>query len=482
MTDITNNTITILRQKLLNKEISATELTKEYLQKIKAHNSKFNAYVTVTEEQALAMAKIADQNIASGKARLLEGIPLGIKDNFCTKNIKTTCASHMLDNFVPPYEATVTQNLWNSGAILLGKLNMDEFAMGSSNITSYYKPVVNPIKAQNSDKNLVPGGSSGGSAAAVCADLCAAAIGSDTGGSIRQPASFTDTVGLKPTYGRCSRFGLVAFASSLDQAGPITKNVADSALMLSSMGSFDPNDSTSKNIPNEDYTSDLGQDIKGLKVGIPREYRLDGLDDAIIKMWDDAAQRLKEQGAEIIDISLPHTQYAAPTYYIISTAEASSNLARYDGVRYGLRVSDAGDSLDEMYIKTRSQGFGEEVKRRIMIGTYVLSSGYYDAYYIKAQKLRRLISDDFNAAFKQVDVILTPTCPNSAFAIDAKPTTLEMYHNDVFTVSANLTGLPAISVPFGKDKADLPLGVQLISPLFSEKLLLKTAQKLEKNN
>lgn len=479
MSDITKYTITSLKQKLNNKEISATELTKLYLDKIKQINSELNAYILSTEEIALKSAAISDQNIANGSAKLLEGIPLGIKDNFCTKNIKTRCASHILDNFIPPYESTVTQNLWNNGAILLGKLNMDEFAMGSANITSFYGPTVNPIIAKDSDKKLVPGGSSGGSAAAVCANLCVAAIGSDTGGSIRQPASFTALTGLKPTYGRCSRLGLIAFASSLDQAGPISKNVTDNALMLNAIAGYDPQDSTSKNIAMEDFTKDLNKNIKGLKIGIPKEYQLNGVDQAVTKSWENAANTLESLGAEIIDISLPHTEYAAPTYYIISTAEASSNLARYDGVRYGLRVSDQGDSLNDLYIKTRSQGFGNEVKRRIMVGTYVLSSGYYDAYYKKAQKLRRLISQDFDSAFKKVDAILTPTTPNTAFAIDEKPTTLEMYHNDIFTVSANLTGLPAISIPAGLNKKHLPLGVQLISPLFSETLLYRIAKNLE---
>lgn len=480
MSDITENTITELKEKLTKKEISATELTKLYLDKIKKINPELNAYILVTEEEALKSAAKADKNINNGTARLLEGIPLGIKDNFCTKNIKTSCASYILDGFTPPYESTVTHNLWDNGAIMLGKLNMDEFAMGSANITSFHGAAVNPIKANNSDKKLVPGGSSGGSAAAVAANLCAAAIGSDTGGSIRQPASFTALTGLKPTYGRCSRLGLIAFASSLDQASPITKNVADNALMLNSMAGYDPQDSTSKKIDVEDFTKDIGKDIRGLRIGIPKEYYLDGLDPEIITSWENAMNLLKKQGAEIIEISLPHTEYAAPTYYIISTAEASSNLSRYDGVRYGLRVADKGDSLDNLYVKTRSAGFGDEVKRRIMVGTYVLSSGYYDAYYKKAQKLRRLITEDFDSAFNKVDTILTPTTPNAAFAIDEKPTTLEMYHNDIFTVSANLAGLPAISIPSGVNKHNLPLGVQLISPLFSEALLYRVAHNVER--
>jgi len=480
MEDITNYTIEELKNKLSKKEISATELTKAYLDNIKKNNPELNAYISVTEDKALQSATNSDKRINNGEARPLEGIPLGIKDNFCTKDIKTTCASHILDNFIPPYESTVTRNLWNNGAILLGKLNMDEFAMGSSNTTSFYGPTKNPIIAKDNNSPLVPGGSSGGSASAVCANLCAAAIGSDTGGSIRQPASFTALTGIKPTYGRCSRLGLIAFASSLDQAAPITKTVTDNALMLNAMAGYDPNDSTSKKIDVEDFTKNLNKNIKGLKIGIPKEYQLEGIDTEITKTWKNAANILKSLGAEVIDISLPHTEYAAPTYYIISTAEASSNLSRYDGVRYGLRVTEEGDSLNDLYIRTRSEGFGDEVKRRIMVGTYVLSSGYYDAYYKKAQKLRRLITEDFNSAFNKVDAILTPTTPNAAFAVNEKPTNLEMYHNDIFTVSANLTGLPAISIPAGVNKKNLPLGIQLISPLFSETLLYQIARNLEK--
>ena len=480
MTDITKYTISQLKAQLASKKISAIELTKAYLEQSKKLNPELNIYIDIVEEHALNMAKNSDKNIQTGKAGLLEGIPLAIKDNFCTKNIKTQCASHILDSFTPPYEATVTQNLWDNGAILLGKLNMDEFAMGSANITSYFGPAINPLKSNNHNEKLTPGGSSGGSAAAVRANLCAAAMGSDTGGSVRQPASFTGLTGLKPTYGRCSRFGLIAFASSLDQAGPITHDVTDAALMLNAIAGHDVNDSTSAQKDQEDFTRDLEKDIKGFKIGIPKEYKLDDLDPDIIKNLENSIKVIQNLGAEIIEISLPHTEYAAPTYYIISTAEASSNLSRYDGVRYGLRITETGDSLDDMYAKTRSAGFGDEVKRRIMVGNYVLSSGYYDAYYKKAQKLRNLITQDFKAAFKDVSAILTPTTPNAAFRLDQKPSILEMYYNDIFTVSANLTGLPAISIPSGVNKENLPLGVQLISPLFSENLLFRVARNLEK--
>ena len=456
MTNITKYTISQLKMALAKKEISAIELTTQYLEHSKKFNDKFNIYIDINEEHALKMAKKAQENIQAGKAGLLEGIPLGIKDNFCTKDIKTQCASHILDGFTPPYESTVTNNLWQNGAILLGKLNMDEFAMGSANITSYFGAVVNPIKSNNHDYNLTAGGSSGGSAAAVRANFCVAAMGSDTGGSVRQPAAFNGLTGLKPSYGRCSRFGLIAFASSLDQAGPITHNVTDSALMLNAIAGYDAKDSTSAQRDQEDFTKNIEQDIKGMKIGVPKEYQLADLDADIIENWQNSIKAMQDLGAEIVEISLPHTEYAAPTYYIISTAEASSNLARYDGVRYGLRVYDKGDSLDEMYAKTRSEGFGAEVKRRIMVGNYVLSSGYYDAYYKKAQKLRNLITQDFNKAFTEVAAILTPTTPNAAFRLDQKPSILEMYYNDIFTVSANLSGLPAISIPSGVNKENLP--------------------------
>jgi aspartyl-tRNA(Asn)/glutamyl-tRNA(Gln) amidotransferase subunit A len=479
MTDITKSTIAELKEKLSKQEISAAELCNIFYQKIEKDNPKINAFIHLTKEQALANAEKSQKLISQGKARLLEGIPLGIKDNFCNINTPTQAASHILDKFTPTYESTVTQNLWNSGALMLGKLNMDEFAMGSANITSHYGNCINPIKASNHDKELVPGGSSGGSAAAVAANLCAGATASDTGGSIRQPASFTGLVGLKPSYGRCSRWGMIAFASSLDQAGPLTKTVEDSALMLQAMAGHDAKDSTSADVKVEDYLANLGADIKGKKIGIPKEYQTSDMPQEIKQIWEATASELKQLGAEIIDISLPHTKYAISTYYIISTAEAASNLARYDGVRYGLRVSDPGDNLDAMYEKTRGEGFGTEVKRRIMLGTYVLSSGYYDAYYQKAQKVRRLISQDFDNAFSKVDAILAPTTPSPAFALDEKLSTIEMYLNDIFTVSANLAGICAISIPAGLSSNNLPLGMQLMAPRFAEAKLLNIAQQAE---
>ena len=399
---------------------------------------------------------------------------MAVKDLFCTEGVRTTAGSKMLENFIPNYESTVTNNLWSEGAFLLGKLNCDEYAMGSSNETSYFGNVINPLK-----DNVVPGGSSGGSAAAVCANLTPATIGTDTGGSIRQPASFTGTVGLKPTYGLCSRWGIVAFASSLDQAGPMTKNVSDCALMLEAMVGFDPKDSTSINKKKENYSKNLSKDIKGLKIGIPKEYRVDGMPSQIEELWDKGKKILKEEGAEIIDISLPHTEYALPTYYIVAPAEASSNLARYDGVKYGFR-SSKGANLIEMYENTRSEGFGDEVKRRILIGTYVLSSGYYDAYYLKAQKVRQLIKRDFDQSFKNVDAILTPSTPSSAFQIgEKKDDPISMYLNDVFTVPVNLAGVPAISIPAGLDKNKLPLGLQLIGKPLAEQTLLNIAYSME---
>ena len=408
----------------------------------------------------------------------MTGLPVGIKDLFCTKGVHSCAASHILDGFKPLYESTVTAQMWQDGAVMLGKLNMDEFAMGSSNETSYYGPAINPWRAEGSDKKLVPGGSSGGSTAAVAADIALAATGTDTGGSIRQPASFTGLVGLKPTYGRCSRWGIIAFASSLDQAGPITKTVRDAAIMLESMAGHDPKDSTSINVPVPHYEAALTGDIRGLKVGIPKEYRVDGMPAEIEKLWQQGIGWLKDAGAEIVDISLPHTKYALPTYYIVAPAEASSNLARYDGVKYGLRVS--GDSLAEMYSNTRAAGFGDEVKRRVLIGTYVLSAGYYDAYYLKAQKVRSLIARDFSKAYEQVDVILTPTAPSAAFALGEKSDDpLAMYLNDVFTVPASLAGLPGISVPAGLSAEKLPLGLQLLGKPFDEETVLRTADVLE---
>lgn len=478
MTDLTKLTISQALEGLKNKKISAGELTAAYVKNAQ-ENKKYNAYVTEVFEHALENAKVSDKKYADGTYRALEGIPLGIKDLFCTKNIKTTACSQILENFVPQYESTVTQNLLNAGALFLGKLNMDEFAMGGSNETSFFGPCINPY---STDKNLVAGGSSGGSAAAVCANMCAGATGTDTGGSIRQPAAFCGITGIKPTYGRCSRYGIMAFASSLDQAGPMAKDVRDCAILLKHMAGFDEKDSTSarKDVP--DFEKVLGQDVKGLKIGIPAEYKSDGLNKEIVKAWENAASMLKARGAEIVDISLPHTKYALPVYYIIAPAEASSNLARYDGLRYGKRVD--GNSLDELYINTRTLGFGKEVKRRIMIGTYVLSAGYYDAYYVKAQKVRRLIRQDFINAFEKCDVILTPTSPVTAFEIGDKSmqeNPINMYLNDVFTVSVNLAGLPAMSLPVGLAENGLPIGMQLIGKAFDEETIFKTGFALEED-
>ncbi len=481
MTDLTRLTISQARQKLRGKEFSATELTDAYLGAIDASNDKLNAYVAVTHDKARDMAKASDARLAAGQGGALEGIPLGVKDLFATEGVHTQACSHVLDGFRPRYESTVTANLWADGAVMLGKLNMDEFAMGSSNETSYYGPVKNPWRAKGSDADLVPGGSSGGSAAAVSAFLCAGATATDTGGSIRQPAAFTGTVGMKPTYGRCSRWGIIAYASSLDQAGPIARDVRDAAILLKSMASVDMKDTTSVDLPVPDYEAALGQSVKGLKVGIPREYRVDGMPQEVEALWQQGIAWLKEAGAEIVDISLPHTKYALPTYYIISPAEASSNLARYDGVRYGLRVP--GKDIVEMYENTRAAGFGDEVKRRIMIGTYVLSAGYYDAYYVQAQKVRTLIKRDFDEAFAAgVDVILTPATPSAAFGIADKAMAndpVKMYLNDIFTVTVNMAGLPGISVPAGLDGQGLPLGLQLIGRPFDEETLFRTAHVVE---
>lgn len=437
MTDLTKLTITEALKGLKEKKFSAVELTKEYLNKMES-SRELNAYVLETPEKALEQAKAADEKYKNGTNGALEGIPLGIKDLFCTRGIRTTACSHILDGFVPPYESTVTQKLLDAGAVFLGKLNMDEFAMGGSNETSFYGPAVNPW---SKDKKLVAGGSSGGSAAAVAANICAAATGTDTGGSIRQPSAFCGVTGIKPTYGRCSRYGIIAFASSLDQAGPIAKDVRDCAVMLKNMAGHDVRDSTSAKAEVPDFEKFIGMDVRGMKIGIPAEYRPDGLNAEIAAVWDRGIEMLKARGADIVDISLPHTKYALATYYIIAPAEASSNLARYDGLRYGLRVP--GEHLDNMYINSRTEGFGKEVKRRIMIGTYVLSAGYYDAYYLKAQKVRRLIRDDFVKAFEKCDVILTPTAPTPAFPIGDKSmleNPINMYLNDVFTVSVSLAG------------------------------------------
>jgi len=483
MTELTKLTIAQIRAGLSAKDFTAVELTDAYLGAIDAANGKLNAYVAVTADKAREMAKASDQRIASGEARALEGVPVGVKDLFATEGVHTQACSHILDGFKPRYESTVTANLWNDGAVMLGKLNMDEFAMGSSNETSYYGPVINPWRAKDSDRDLVPGGSSGGSAAAVAAWLCAGATATDTGGSIRQPAAFTATVGIKPTYGRCSRWGTVAFASSLDQAGPITRDVRDAAIMLKSMASVDFKDTTSVDLPVPDYEAAIGQSIKGLKIGIPREYRVDGMPTEIEALWQKGIDWMRDAGAEVVDISLPHTKYALATYYIVAPAEASSNLARYDGVRYGLRVP--GKDITEMYENTRAEGFGREVKRRIMIGTYVLSAGYYDAYYVKAQKVRSLIKRDFDLAFEAgVDAILTPATPSAAFGIADETLAndpVKMYLNDIFTVTVNMAGLPGMTVPAGLDSNGLPLGLQLIGRPFDEETLFRTAHVIEQS-
>ena len=477
MTDLTKLTLAGARDALRKKEITSVELTDAYLDAME-HAKGLNAYVTPTPDKARDMAKASDAKLAKGEGGPLEGLPLGIKDLFATKDVLTTACSHILDGFTPPYESQVTANLWRDGAVMLGKLNNDEFAMGSSNETSYYGPVVNPWRRNGSDAKIVPGGSSRGSSAAVAAKLCLAATATDTGGSIRQPAAFTGTVGIKPTYGRCSRWGIVAFASSLDQAGPIARDVRDAAIMLRSMAGHDEKDATSVDRAVPDYEAALGQGIKGLRVGIPKEYRVDGMPAEIDALWRKGVDWLKAAGAEIVDVSLPHTKYALPTYYIVAPAECSSNLARYDGVRFGLRVE--GKDITDMYEKTRAAGFGAEVRRRVLIGTYVLSAGYYDAYYLKAQQVRTLIARDFAEAYRKCDVLLTPTAPSAAFAIGEKTADpLSMYLNDVFTVTVNLAGLPGISVPAGLSGDGLPLGLQLIGRAFDEETLLRAAHALE---
>ena len=479
MTDFSKLNIRSALKGLKNKEFTSTELTEFFIKKIESNN-KLNCFITNTFDIALEMAKKSDLKIQKNEnIGPLQGIPIGMKDLFCTKNVRTTAGSKILEKFVPFYESTVSQNLWNSGAVLLGKTNMDEFAMGSANTTSFFGNVINPIKSKNNPKELVPGGSSGGSAASVASYQCLAATGSDTGGSIRQPASFCGLVGLKPTYGRCSRFGMVAFASSLDQAGPITLTVEDSAIMLQSMVSYDSKDSTSSKKEIPDFLDFKNFDCKGKKIGIPKEYSLDGLNSEIKKIWDNGINWLKSAGAEIIDISLPHTESALPTYYIIAPAEASANLARYDGIRYGYRAENKSE-LNDLYEYTRAEGFGKEVKRRLMIGTYVLSAGYYDAYYLKALKVRKLISDDFAKVFKECDVILTPTTPNVAFPIGEKQSDpIEMYLNDVLTVPASLAGLPAISISSGFNKEQLPVGLQIIGTPFDEVSILGVAKTIE---
>lgn len=476
MTHLLELTATEARKALDEKECSAVELTQTYLDAIEK-TAPLNNYVAVTAEKALEMAGQSDARIAAGKAGALEGIPVGVKDLFCTRDVTTTACSNILKNFVPPYESTVTDKLWQSGGVMLGKLNCDEFAMGSANETSCFGPAVNPWSG---DVPLAAGGSSGGSASAVAARSALIATGTDTGGSIRQPAAFCGVVGMKPTYGRCSRWGIVAFASSLDQAGPFTRTVADSALMFSAMAGHDAKDSTSAPEPLPDLNAAMAAGIKGMRVGIPAEYQMDGMDEEIIALWEKGQKWLVDAGAELVEISLPHTSYALPTYYIIAPAEASSNLARYDGVRYGMRASDVS-SLDEMYEKSRQAGFGDEVQRRIMIGTYALSAGYYDAYYKKAQQVRWLIRKDFQDAFAQVDTILTPATPTAAFALGQKQDDpLTMYLNDVFTVPANLAGIPGISVPAGFSQSGLPLGLQLLAGAFCEDKLYAAAAALEK--
>ncbi len=481
MSQLTDLDIAGARDALAKGDVSSEELTAAYLEAIHEADP-LNAFITVLPGKAIEMAKESDARRRSGTVGALEGIPLAIKDLFCTQGVLTTAASHILDGFTPAYESTVTQNLWNAGGVLLGKTNLDEFAMGSSNETSYYGPVRNPWRLDDAggrgSDGLVPGGSSGGSAAAVAAHLCAGATGTDTGGSIRQPAALTGTVGLKPTYGRCSRWGTIAFASSLDQAGPMTRTVRDAAIMLGAMAGHDPKDSTSIDMPVPDFEAALTGGVNGLTVGVPDEYRVDGMPKEIEDLWQQGIELMKAQGATIKPVSLTRTKYALPTYYIVAPAEASSNLARYDGVRYGLRVP--GDDITGMYENTRAAGFGAEVKRRILIGTYVLSAGYYDAYYLQAQKVRTLIAQDFAQAFEDVDLILTPTSPDQAFGIGAKTDDpLSMYLNDVFTVPASLAGLPGISVPTGLSGDGLPLGLQLIGKAFDEETVLRGAYALE---
>ena len=470
MTNITSLTLSELVKNIRDKKLSSEETTKAYIERGEK-SQDLNTYITEDFSNALKKSKIFDQK--PNFDLKLPGVPMAVKDLFCTNGVKTTAGSKMLSNFIPTYESTVTQNIWNEGAILLGKLNCDEFAMGSSNETSFFGNVQSPI-----DKDLVPGGSSGGSASALAANLTPITIGTDTGGSIRQPASFTGTVGLKPTYGSCSRYGIVAFASSLDQAGPMSKNVKDCALLQEVISTYDEKDSTSINFKRNEYSKELTNNIKGMKIGIPKEYRVDGMPKEIEDLWSKGIEYIKDCGAEIIEITLPHTNYALPTYYIVAPAEASSNLARYDGVKYGFRSK--GENLIDMYERTRSEGFGSEVQRRIMIGTYVLSSGYYDAYYLKAQKVRKLIKNDFDDAYKKVDAILTPSTPSAAFKIGEKTNDpISMYLNDIFTVPVNLAGLPAISIPAGLDAKGYPLGLQIIGKAFDEQKILNIAYAME---
>ncbi|WP_421931660.1 Asp-tRNA(Asn)/Glu-tRNA(Gln) amidotransferase subunit GatA [Phenylobacterium sp.] len=478
MSQLTSLTLKAALSGLADKTFSSVELTQAHVDAVAAAKP-LNAYVLETPEKALDMARAADARRAKGEAGALDGAPLGIKDLFCTQGVRSTACSNILGDFVPTYESTVTANLWRDGAVMLGKLNMDEFAMGSSNESSAFGPVVNPWRAEGQNAKLTPGGSSGGSATAVAADLCLGATATDTGGSIRQPAAFTGTVGIKPTYGRCSRWGVVAFASSLDQAGPIAKTVEDAAILLKSMSGHDAKDSTSLDIEVPDFPSFVGKSVKGLRIGIPKEYRVDGMPAEIDELWEKGIAWLKDAGCEIVEVSLPHTKYALPAYYIIAPAEASSNLARYDGMRYGLRVE--GANLTETYENTRAAGFGTEVKRRILIGTYVLSAGYYDAYYVKALKVRRRIADDFDQAFQKVDALLTPTAPSAAFGLgENADDPVAMYLNDIFTVTVNLAGLPGMSIPAGVDHKGLPLGLQLIGRALDEGTLFSIGGALEK--
>ncbi len=479
MSDLTALTLADARDRLRRREFSAAELADAHLAAMEQARA-LNAYVLETPDRARAMAQAADARLKAGDARPLEGLALGVKDMFATKDVRTTAGSHILDGFQPTYESTVTAKLWRDGAVMLGKLNNDEFAMGSSNETSVFGPTISPWRRKGANTPLVPGGSSGGSAAAVAAGLCLGATGTDTGGSIRQPAAFTGIVGIKPTYGRCSRWGIVAYASSLDQAGPLARTVRDAAILLTSMAGHDPKDTTSVDRPVPNYEAAIGKSIKGMRIGIPKEYRVEGMTGEIDKLWEQGAQWLKAAGAEIVAVSLPHTKYALPAYYIVAPAEASSNLARYDGVRYGLRVG--GRDIADMYQNTRARGFGKEVRRRIMIGTYVLSAGYYDAYYLRAQKVRTLIKRDFEQVFAEgVDAILAPATPSAAFGVGEKGSAdpIEMYLNDVFTVTVNMAGLPGIAVPGGLSADGLPLGLQLVGRPFDEETLLSLAHVVE---
>ena len=481
MSDLTNFTLAEARDAVRSRSVSSRELTQAHIEAMEAARA-LNVFITETPERALAMAQASDERIARQEGGPLEGLPLGIKDLYCTKGVQTTAGSHILEGFVPGYESTVSSQLWRDGAVMLGKLNLDEFAMGSSNETSYFGPAISPWRRPGSNAALVPGGSSGGSAAAVAARLCLGATATDTGGSIRQPAAFTGTVGIKPTYGRCSRYGIVAFASSLDQAGPVTRTVRDAAIMMRSMAGHDPKDATSADLPVPDYEAAVGASVKGKVIGIPKEYRLDGMPAEIDDLWKQGIAWLKEAGARIVDITLPHTKYALPAYYIVAPAEASSNLARYDGVRYGLRVE--GRDVAEMYGNTRAAGFGAEVRRRVMIGTYVLSAGYYDAYYLRAQKVRTLVKQDFERAYADgVEAILTPATPSAAFAIGEKGSDnpIEMYLNDAFTVTVNMAGLPGIAVPAGRSAEGLPLGLQLIGRPFDEETLFSLGEVIERS-